>query len=74
MTERQAFDVAWPAVVGLGMGMESYALLRDRAGLTLSSHVWQVRDNSDKPLFRKAAIGVVCLYLGVHFLFGNGNR
>lgn len=70
MTEKTFFNRAWPAIVGTGMGLETYALLRDRGGLTLSSHVWQVRDRSERPIVRKAAIGVVCLYLGVHFLFG----
>ena len=68
-TECRFFNAAWPTIVGLGVGMETYALMRDKGGLTLSSHVWAARD-SGRPVVRKAAIGVVCLYLGIHFLFG----
>lgn len=72
LNEKDLFDVAWPSIVGLGIGLEVYALMRDRGGLTLSSHVWEARD-SGRTQVRKSAIGVVCLYLAVHFLFGKSN-
>lgn len=71
MNEKAFFDAAWPSVVGLGIGLETYALMRDRGGLTLSSHVWDARDN--RPHITKPTIGIVLLYLGIHFMFGKSN-
>jgi hypothetical protein len=73
VTEKQAMDMAWPSLVGLGMAMETYALMRRQGGLTLSSHVWQVRDQG-KPTVRKTLIGVVMMYLSIHFLWGGRQK
>lgn len=69
MTEKTVIDVAWPLLIGLGTGLETYALVRRQSGLTLSSHVWDRRDQGH-PTMRKAIIGAMVLYLGTHFIWG----